>query len=99
MRNTEAQNAVHPAMRAVLWSLPGLLLATPPAISADPSRGQALYQSYCMVCHSFPPVGGPEIVLHEVPRLREISVVTWPADPDTTIAVRDLRQPAALAAA
>jgi cytochrome c553 len=48
-------------MRAVLLSLLGLLLATPSAFAADPSRGQTLYQSYCQVCHGFPPSGGPEI--------------------------------------
>ena len=48
-------------MRAILAAIAGLLLGAPPALAADAVRGQSLYQTYCQVCHGFPPSGGPEL--------------------------------------
>lgn len=35
-------------------------LAAGPALCANVSHGDALYRSFCVPCHGFPPVGGPE---------------------------------------
>jgi cytochrome c553 len=47
-------------MRALLLVIAGAV-AVPSALAADATRGGTLYQTYCAVCHGFPPSGGPEI--------------------------------------
>ena len=34
------------------------------------ARGEVLYQTYCMVCHGLPPVGGPERAANDPARIR-----------------------------
>ena len=47
-----------------------LALASPPAFAANVAHGEQLYQSFCVSCHGFPPIGGPERAANDPARIR-----------------------------
>jgi cytochrome c553 len=48
-------------MRALLLAIILACLAATSAHAQDVNNGRNLYQTYCSVCHGFPPLGGPEL--------------------------------------